>query len=308
MMRSWLDPAGKWAQGPAPEPGAACELLILTAAEFSALEEPLPHKAAFCRSLQTIQYCKAESFRECIYGTVRVPRHLAGKGGGPLQFGFYLLGRRLFLVTEEAEPRLAALAGQSFAAVLDPPSPAGLLLVLLELLTAGDAAALQHLEERLGKLEEELLVGTPRHFPRALLQERKTLSDHHAYYEQLTDLGDEMQADLGRHLTEEERRGWQRYTGRAERLHNHVETLREYLLQLRELYQSQMDVQQNKVMTVLTVVTTLFLPLTLVAGWYGMNFPAMLAFRSPYGYPAVALACVLVVAAELIYFKKKKML
>ncbi len=307
MMTSWLDAAGTWAQGPAPEQ-AVCELLVLSAPEFAALEAPLPRKAAFCRGLQTIQYCKAEPFRECIFGTVRVPRHLAGKGGGPLRFGFYLMGRRLFLVAEEGETRLGPLAEQCFAAVLDPPTPAGLLLVLLELLTAGDAAVLQHLEERLGKLEEELLVHTPQHFPRALLQERKTISAYHAYYEQLTDLGDEMQADLGRHLTEDERTAWQRYTGRAERLHDHVEALREYLLQLRELYQSQMDVQQNRIMTVLTVVTTLFLPLTLVAGWYGMNFPAMLAFRSPYGYPAVVLGCILVVAAELFYFKKKKML
>lgn len=307
MTTYWLDDStGNLRRGQAPAGGCPCEALVLTAAEFAALEEDLPHKAVFTRSLQALQYCKAEPFRACVCGTMNVPQRLSGKGAAPLQFGFYLTGSRLFLVAEDT--RLEPVLEQCCAAVLEHPSPAGLLLVLLELLIAGDVPVLQHLEERLGKIEEQLLGKTPKHFPRAILQERKTLSAYHSYYEQLADLGDEMQADLGRHLTEEERAGWQRYTGRAERLHDHVEALREYLLQLRELYQSQIDVQQNKVMSFLTVVTTLFLPLTLVAGWYGMNFPGMLAFRSPYGYPLVVLLCAAVIVAEIIYFKKKKML
>ncbi len=40
-------------------------------------------------------------------------------------------------------------------------------------------------------------------------------------------------------------------------------------------------------MSILTVVTTIFLPLTLIAGWYGMNFPGMPEFEWKYGYPAV---------------------
>ena len=61
-------------------------------------------------------------------------------------------------------------------------------------------------------------------------------------------------------------------------------------------------------MTLLTIVTTLFLPLTLIVGWYGMNFPDMLAFRSPLGYPAVILLSILTVVLEIRYFKKKKIM
>ena len=61
-------------------------------------------------------------------------------------------------------------------------------------------------------------------------------------------------------------------------------------------------------MSILTVVTTIFLPLTLIAGWYGMNFPNMPEFGWKYAYPAVIIVSILVIILEIIYFKKKKML
>lgn len=106
----------------------------------------------------------------------------------------------------------------------------------------------------------------------------------------------------------EELRAWQMYANRTERLHNHVEMLREYVVQLRELYQSRIDMEQNRIMTLLTVVTTLFMPLTLIAGWYGMNFVNMPALSWKYGYPAVIVISVLIIVLEVIYFRKKKML
>ena len=47
---------------------------------------------------------------------------------------------------------------------------------------------------------------------------------------------------------------------------------RENVFQIRELYQSMQDARQNKIMVVITIITTIFLPLTLITGWYGMNF------------------------------------
>ena len=48
--------------------------------------------------------------------------------------------------------------------------------------------------------------------------------------------------------------------------------LREFLTQVREAYQSQIDIEQNQIMKIFTVITAIFLPLTLIVGWYGMNF------------------------------------
>ena len=66
-----------------------------------------------------------------------------------------------------------------------------------------------------------------------------------------------------------------------------------------------MDRRQNDIMRILTVVTTLFLPLTLIVGWYGMNFVQMPELSSPYGYPAVIFVSIAVVIICLVIFWKK---
>ncbi|RHO56200.1 hypothetical protein DW094_06125 [Ruminococcaceae bacterium AM07-15] len=75
---------------------------------------------------------------------------------------------------------------------------------------------------------------------------------------------------------------------------------------LRELFQALQDARQNRVMGLLTVVTTLFLPLTLLTGWYGMNFARMPELQWRYGYLALIVVAGALVALEVAFFKKKK--
>lgn len=82
-------------------------------------------------------------------------------------------------------------------------------------------------------------------------------------------------------------------------------SLRDYIAQIQDEYQSMLDYRLNSLMKVFTVVTSIFLPLTLLAGWYGMNFN-MPEFSSPYGYPAVIGISIIIVIVLLIVFRKKK--
>ena len=93
---------------------------------------------------------------------------------------------------------------------------------------------------------------------------------------------------------------------RIDRLKNQAQMLREYGMQIRELFQAEIDIRQNRIMKILTIVTTIFLPLTLVAGWYGMNFVHMPELTWQYGYPAVIVVSVAVVLVCLWVMKKKK--
>ena len=74
---------------------------------------------------------------------------------------------------------------------------------------------------------------------------------------------------------------------------------------VREAYQSQIDIEQNNIMKVFTVVTSIFLPLSLIAAWYGMNF-ALPEYQWAYGYPFVVSLSVGLVVGLLIFFRKKK--
>lgn len=294
MRRYRLDPAGRLHTAAANQ---GC-VFVLTPAEL--LRCPgISHRRALAAALDNIRYCRAAAYRDCVQGTIRLPT-----GGQPLRFCFCLTDVALYLVPD---PDSAPPLSPSLPAAA-PATPAGVLLALLEQHMGADALVLQTLEKQLNALEEALAAGHIRGFESTVMAERRTLAALHGAYAQLVLLGDELQADAPRLLNRAERAAWQRATTRAARLRDEAETLREYILQLWQVYQSRIELEQNRVVTLLTVVTTLFLPLSLVAGWYGMNFDSMLAPNSAWGYPMVAAACLVLVAAELLFFRRKGML
>ena len=98
------------------------------------------------------------------------------------------------------------------------------------------------------------------------------------------------------------------FTSRVDRLNRNILNLRDYITQVREAYQSQQDIRLNEIMKLFTVITAIFLPLTLLVGWYGMNFKYMPELQWPYGYAIAIGISVFFVAGSIIYFKKKKIL
>jgi len=87
-----------------------------------------------------------------------------------------------------------------------------------------------------------------------------------------------------------------------------IETFREMLSGMLDIYLSSISNKTNEVMKVLTVITTIFMPLTFLAGVYGMNFKFMPELEKQWGYPAVLLIMLGVCIFMLAYFKRKKWL
>jgi magnesium transporter len=83
---------------------------------------------------------------------------------------------------------------------------------------------------------------------------------------------------------------------------------RDVLGALIDLSMSMESNRMNEVMKVLTMIATVFIPLTFIAGVYGMNFRAMPELNHPWGYPAVLLLMAGMAAALLVYFRKKRWL
>ena len=157
------------------------------------------------------------------------------------------------------------------------------------------------------RVEEALMQDQAQDLDKKLFRIRRELSVFAAYYEQLDDLfavlseeteeGDPHASRLFDHLT-----------GRAQRLLSATEQEKEYALQLREMHQTQLDMRQNQIMKILTIVTTVFLPLSLIAGWYGMNFVNMPELTARHGYLAVCIVSAVCILVELVIFKWKKWL
>jgi magnesium transporter len=90
-----------------------------------------------------------------------------------------------------------------------------------------------------------------------------------------------------------------------------IETSREMVFGLFDMYMSGLSNKMNEVMKVLTIIATIFIPLTFIAGIYGMNFnPDISPFNMPelnwyYGYPFSLILMVILTGSMLIYFKRK---
>jgi magnesium transporter len=87
-----------------------------------------------------------------------------------------------------------------------------------------------------------------------------------------------------------------------------IEVYREMLSGMLDIYLSSVSNRLNSVMKVLTIIATIFMPLTFIAGIYGMNFKYMPELGWRWGYPAIWLIVVIIGISMLIYFKKKKWL
>ena len=85
-----------------------------------------------------------------------------------------------------------------------------------------------------------------------------------------------------------------------------TETYRDILSGMLDMYLSSVSNKMNQVMKVLTIIATIFIPLTFIAGVYGMNFDYMPELRWKYGYLMVWIIMLAVFIGMIYYFKKKK--
>ena len=188
------------------------------------------------------------------------------------------------------------------------PSLSRFLYDFLELIISGDMALIQELEDGLEELEEQILADDLENVLGRLNVARGDLLDIRTEYDQLTDLGIELEENENGFFDEEGMRLFRLFTSRVERYRDQVLSLRDYTSQIRDLYQSRIAEKQNKTMNLLTVITTLFFPLSIITGWYGMNFVHMPELKFPWAYFALIGICAVIVTVELIIFKKKKLL
>ncbi|MES2397885.1 MAG: magnesium/cobalt transporter CorA [Bacteroidota bacterium] len=96
-------------------------------------------------------------------------------------------------------------------------------------------------------------------------------------------------------------------------LHDHavrvidtVETFRDLLSGMMDIYLSSVSNRMNEVMKVLTIITTIFVPVTFIVGVYGMNFDFMPELHSKWGYPLTWMVILVTIGSLLIYFRRKK--
>lgn len=85
-----------------------------------------------------------------------------------------------------------------------------------------------------------------------------------------------------------------------------IESFRDVVSGMFDIYLSSINIRTNEIMKVLTIMTTIFVPLTFVTGLYGMNFEFMPELHHPWGYPFALLIMTCIACGMLYYFHRKK--
>lgn len=255
------------------------------------------------QSYEDIHFSKLESHSEYLFGTLRVPtKEDYTKSSG---FAFYIINGKIIFIDDTNKVNVGIkkiITSKKRKEYTLERFMYDFLVSMIE----GDLLYLENIEHNIAKMEEGVLVGIFDDFSRNMLETKKEIARLYKYYSQLTEVGEELSDNEIDFFGKDDVATFNVFTDRASRLQGEAQLLRDYAMQVQEVYRSEINIRQNDVMKVLTIVTTIFLPLTLIAGWYGMNFVYMPELSWEYGYLMVILLSLFVIFGCLWIFKKKK--
>lgn len=251
------------------------------------------------------RFCKADEINGYIFGSFSVPKKKQEMEYKNFMFCVHSQG---ILFVDDGDTVEELVRRIALAVTFEKPNVGRFLYSLMVALIQDDLYYLNTIQDKLSDLEDEILDDRTENDNEAIMHCRKEVLTFRSYYAQLTDMVEDLQENENGFFDDRSLELFSRFSDRVSRLLSETERLREYCLQVHEVYQSQIDLKQNKIMRILTVVTTVFAPLTLLTGWYGMNFVNMPELQWRYGYLGVIAVSLVITAVCLLIFRRKKFL
>ena len=279
---------------------------VLTSEEWQKNKESFEFGIDIEPDLSEIFLTKAEVNVDSLTGTFAIPDR-KNPSGEDSKFAFVLDEKGIIFI-DDTGAALELIKNIKNTKKWKLPSLERFLYDFLDQIVKDDLRLMEKYEDELDRMEQSI-EDSDENLPSGRLNDiRSDIRYLRIHYEQLMDLAQEFEENENNFFTVENLRYFRLFISRASRLRDTAMSLRDYTMQLRDLYKAQLDIKQNRIMTVLTVVTTIFMPLTLIVGWYGMNFRYMPELDWHWSYPVLIVISVIIVIASLLFFKHKKWL
>ena len=279
---------------------------VLTSDEWAKNKDSFGMGIDMDLDLSDIFLTKAEVNYDSLTGSFAIPDR-KNPSGDDLKFAFALDEKGIIFI-DDGNTAEQIILGVQRTKKWKLPSLERFLYDFLDQIVKDDLRLMENYETELDLMEQSIIDGDE-NLPSGRLNDiRSDIRYLRIHYEQLMDLAQEFQENENNFFKQENLRYFRLFIDRAARLHDTSMSLRDYTMQLRDLYKAHLDIKQNRIMTVLTVVTTIFMPLTLIVGWYGMNFRYMPELNWEWSYPVVIIISIAIVVLSLLFFKKKKWL
>ena len=256
--------------------------------------------------ISEIYTTKAEVNYDSLTGSFSIPDR-SDLSGEDSKFAFALDEKGIVFIDDSGKA-LELISNIQRAKKWRFPSLERFIYDFLDQIVIDDLRLMEKYERELDSMDKSIMDGVDS-FPTVLLNHiRSDIRNLRIHYEQLIDLGQELEENENSFFKQENIRYFKLFLNRMARLHDSSTSLSDYTMQLRDQYKANLDIKQNRIMTILTVVTTIFMPLTLIVGWYGMNFRYMPELEWRWGYPVIIVVSLLIAIGCLLFFKKKKWL
>ncbi len=181
-----------------------------------------------------------------------------------------------------------------------------LFFALLDALVDHYFIVLDHTEERLDQLEDEV-YSDPTHLTAYKIQElRKEIINLRSWMGPVRELTGRLIQTESPLISKDTKVFLRDALDHANEINENLHIQREMAFSLMEMYMSSVSNRMNEVMKVLTIMASIFIPLTFIAGIYGMNFKYMPELDWKYGYFGVLALMMAVFIALIFYFKRKR--
>lgn len=182
-----------------------------------------------------------------------------------------------------------------------------ILYCFIESLLSDSNMVSEELRNRLTEMEESIVQGNASSkFNIELLELKKMILKYTNYYGQIADIIDTLEENDNEILSEDNLIYISNLSNKITKLTDDMNVLSNTADHIQDAYATLLDQRMNSTMKVFTIITTIFFPLTIIVGWYGMNFTHMPELTWKYGYLYVSALSLFVVILLILIGKKKK--
>lgn len=278
-------------------------LLVLSREEFEKKYPLVYERSIIGRFDETGKFCRVIRYQNILSGTFVVPERkhpIENK----VSFAFAMENDTLYFVGDKDEVKKML---KSFFDQYDLgyKTPLNFLIGFMNFMIREDVYFLEEYNIRLQQVEEDLFEGRAVQMNMFIMTARRDMDILANYYIQLNAVGETIEEYIDQESDQQLADVINLYLSRIQSLLNIVQTIKDYTAQIWNLRQTQLSDKQNQISTVLTIITTIFLPLTLITGWFGMNFEYLPLIREKIGYWIIVGLCIIIVLLELLFIYRK---
>jgi magnesium transporter len=183
-----------------------------------------------------------------------------------------------------------------------------LFFALLDAMVDNYFVVLEHINERIDLLEEEVYENPKPQTAHKIQELKKEVLRIRRYASPVKELVGRLIDTEHHFITKDTKLFLRDVNDHCLEINESLQIYREMTMSLMEMYMSNVSNKMNEVMKVLTIMASIFIPLTFIAGVYGMNFENMPELQWRYGYYGILGVMLIILIFMLIYFKRRRWL